>query len=109
MLYHNTRFTFRNPDHTLAGLQPTCDRCGASFNNCHAFSCAKGGFVIIRHNELRDELFDMVYRAFQPSVVHDEPKIHKCHHDQAGQPYTPMVESEDHGDVLVRGLWERVT
>jgi hypothetical protein len=59
---------------TPAGLQPTCDGCGASFNTCHAFSCAKGGLVINRHNELRDELSNMASRAFQPSAVRHEPK-----------------------------------
>jgi hypothetical protein len=40
--------------HTPAGQQPTRDGCGASFNTRHALSCAKGGLVIIRHNELCD-------------------------------------------------------
>jgi hypothetical protein len=71
---------------TPAGLQPTCDGCGASFNARHAFSCAKYGLVIIRHNELRDELYDMASRTFQPSAVRDEPKNHKCCPAQAGQP-----------------------
>jgi hypothetical protein len=94
---------------TPAGLQPTCDGYGASFNTGHAFSCAKGGLVIARHNELRDELCDMASRAFQPSVVRDEPRIHKCRPAQAGQPCTPMAEKEDRGDILIRGLWKRGT
>jgi hypothetical protein len=92
---------------TPAGLQPICDGCGASFNTLHAFYCAKGRLVIIRHIELQDELCDMASRAFQPSVVRDESKIHKCHPTQAGQPCTPMAESEDRGDFLIQGLWER--
>jgi hypothetical protein len=40
--------------HTPAGLQPTCDGCGASFNNHHALSCAKCGLVILRHNNLHE-------------------------------------------------------
>jgi hypothetical protein len=36
------------------GLQPTCDGCGAAFSARHAFACAKGGLVIIRHNKIRD-------------------------------------------------------
>jgi hypothetical protein len=51
----------------------------------------------------------MVSRAFQPSAVSDEPQIHKCCPTQAGQPCTPMAENEDHGDVLIIGLWERGT
>jgi hypothetical protein len=89
------------------GLQPTCDRCGASFSTRHNSSCAKGRLVISRNNELRYELCDMVSRAFQPSVIRYEPKIHKCHPTQAGQPCTPMAENGDHGDVRIRGLCER--
>jgi hypothetical protein len=59
---------------TPAGLQATCDGCGTSFNTRHALSCAKGGLVIIMHNELRDKLYDMASRAFQPSTVGDKPK-----------------------------------
>jgi hypothetical protein len=61
---------------TRAGLQPTHGGCGASFDTHHDFSCAKGGLIIIRRNELREELCDMVSRAFQPSTVRNEPKIH---------------------------------
>jgi hypothetical protein len=94
---------------TPAGLQPACDGCGASFNTHHAFSCAKGGLVIIRHKELRDALCDMASRAFPPSAVRDEPYIHRCCPTQARQPCTPMAENEDRGDLLIRGLWERGT
>jgi hypothetical protein len=66
----------------------------------HAFSCVKGGFIIIRHNELRDEFCDVMSRAFQPLVVCYEADIHKCRPAQAEQPCTPMAENEDFGDVL---------
>jgi hypothetical protein len=59
---------------TPAGLQPTCDGCGASFNTRHTLSCAKSKLVIISHNELRGKLCGMASRAFQPSAVRDEPK-----------------------------------
>jgi hypothetical protein len=49
----------------------------------------------------------MASRDFQPSLVRDEPKINKCHPTQSGHPCTPMMEN--HGDILVRGLWERGT
>jgi hypothetical protein len=51
----------------------------------------------------------MASRAFQSSVVRDEPKIHKCCPAQAGQPYTLITEKEDYGDVLIQGIWERGT
>lgn len=33
---------------------PTTCVCGASFKIEHALSCPKGGFILIRHNEIRD-------------------------------------------------------
>ena len=33
---------------------PTTCSCGSAFNVRHALTCAKGGFIINRHNELRD-------------------------------------------------------
>ena len=38
---------------TLTRLPANC-ACGTSFDVPHAFSCKKGGFVVNRHNELRD-------------------------------------------------------
>jgi hypothetical protein len=70
---------------TPAGMQPTCDGRGASFNTYHAFSCAKCALIITRHNELRDELCDMTFRAFQPSMLHNEPALNLCRATQAGK------------------------
>ena len=33
---------------------PTHCPCGEKFNEVHAMNCKKGGFVNIRHNEVRD-------------------------------------------------------
>ena len=33
---------------------PSFCACGATFNVAHALSCKKGGFVLLRHNEVRD-------------------------------------------------------
>jgi hypothetical protein len=37
------------------------------FSAWHALSCAKGGLVVIRHNELCDELGNVVSKAFSPT------------------------------------------
>ena len=37
----------------IKGLPTKCP-CGQNFNVTHAMNCKMGGFVIIRHNELRD-------------------------------------------------------
>jgi hypothetical protein len=92
-----------------AGLQPQCDGCGAKFDTRHAFSCRKGGLIIIRHNEIRDELCDMACRDFQPSAIRDEPKIHQGRGTEQGEKDKPMDDNENKGDVLIRGLWEKGT
>ena len=38
----------------LTRLPAKCVACGVPFNVEHAFSCKNGGFVTIRHNEIRD-------------------------------------------------------
>jgi hypothetical protein len=57
-------------------LQKSCDGCGAKFSLIHAVTCMKGGLIIARHDEIRDELCDIGSKAFTPSAVRDEPNIH---------------------------------
>jgi predicted RNA-binding Zn-ribbon protein involved in translation (DUF1610 family) len=94
---------------TSQRLKPACDGCGAAFTTRRAFYCPKGGLVIIRHNKVRDELSDMVARAFQPSAVRDKPKIHQCCPAKVGKSCAPLIDSKDRGDVLIRGFWEKGT
>ena len=57
----------------------TCDGCDAPFSLQHALGCKKGGLVIFRHNEVRDELAHLAAEAFTPSSVRDEPLIRSGH------------------------------
>ena len=43
----------------LKGLPAMC-RCGQKYNVTHALNCKKGGFVTMRHNNLRDFEADML-------------------------------------------------
>jgi hypothetical protein len=52
------------------------------FNVRHALECKKGGLVISRYNEIRDELSDLASKAPSPSVVRDEPKIITCRNSE---------------------------
>jgi hypothetical protein len=100
-------------------LQSHCDGCGAKFSVRHGLECKKGGLVISRHNEIRDELSDLASKAFIPSAVRDEPKIFysrpvekKAASNQPNPsvPRThPKTQCEDRGDLLIRGLWARGT
>jgi hypothetical protein len=100
-------------------LPASCDGCDARFTLQHALSCKKGGLVIFRHNEIRDELVHMAGKAMTPSAIRDEPLIRpgrvaenvkapptKCTPNQS--PGTPAT-GEDRGDLLLRGFWARGT
>jgi hypothetical protein len=70
---------------TPGDLQSHCDGCGQKFSVRHGLECKKGGNVISRHNEIRDELSDLASKALIPSAVRDEPRIYpsrpqcRCH------------------------------
>jgi hypothetical protein len=101
-------------------LPPSCDGCNQKFSIRHALECKKGGLVISRHNEIRDELSDLASEALTPSAVRDEPKIHACRNPEEKSDKENQADSvkclflrnnrnEDRGDILIRGLWSRST
>ena len=56
------------------------DGCDTSFILQHALASKKGGLVIFCHNEIRDELVNLVAgKAFTRSTVRDEPLIKPSH------------------------------
>jgi predicted transcriptional regulator len=100
-------------------LPPHCDGCGQKFNVRHALECKKGGNVISRHNEIRDELADLASKAITPSAVRNEPIIHascqavKMTELDQDQPAVSRNlhknRGETRGDVSIRGIWNRGT
>ena len=97
-----------------------CNGCQQKFSVCHALECKRGGLVISQHNEIQDELSNLASKAFFPSAVRDEPRIHTSRasepRSRPGKPASPAVKrlfqnnrTEDRGDILVRGLWARGT
>ena len=104
---------------TPKDLPSQCDGCGQKFSVRHGLECKKGGLVISRHNEVRDELADLAAKAFVPSAVRDEPRIHTSRPSEStsatadtNSPVSRNLQNsqnEDRGDLLIRGLWERGT
>ena len=93
-----------------------CDGCGEDFTLSHALSCKKGGLIIMRHDEIKDELGDLLSQALTPSAVRDEPSIKPSPAVRNISTISNKnnISSEEivnrherRGDLLVRGLWER--
>jgi hypothetical protein len=92
-----------------------CDACDAHFSLQHALACKKGGLVIFRQGEIRDELASLASRAFTPSAVRNEPLMHDganehmrtlpnkvTNHDADKEAATG---EDERGDFLIRGFW----
>ena len=59
----------------LQNLPTHCDGCNAKCNIDHALNCKKGGLVLARHNEVKDELGFLANLATLPTAVCDKPFI----------------------------------
>ena len=80
---------------------PTNCCCGLPFDLQHAFSCPKGGFTIISHNEIRDltaEVLDEIC-----SNVNIEPNLTPL----TGEKFklSTITTDEARADVSARGFW----
>ena len=92
--------------------------------------CKKGSLILLRHNEIRDELAFLASQALTPSSVRDEPFIYPCRPatmesspatglPATTDPATPPspVErnlrknagSAERGDILIRNCWTQGT
>ena len=102
-------------------LPTKCDGCGAKFTIAHALACKKGGLVVGRHDELKDELANLAILATSPNRVRDEPKINIGRDTEGnGVPACANIDSStpnpysndkqfERGDILVHGLYDRST
>ena len=68
------------------------------FSVCHA-EWKKGGLVISRHNEVRDELGDLAAKAFITSAVRDEPRIHMRCREGSKTTKSKTAEAESKSQV----------
>lgn len=76
--------------------------CGSTFSVEHVLSCARGGFPIVRHNEIRD-----VTANFLTEVCHDvlvEPDLQTL----TGEAFTRETSNKTDGarlDIAANGFW----
>ena len=81
---------------------PSSCACGANFSVEHALSCPKGGFPIVRHNEIRDLTANLL-----TEVCHDvcvEPTLQPI----TGETFSNATANSDEGarlDVAASGFW----
>ena len=87
------RYDWEVPD------MPSVCVCGDHFNVDHAMICERGGFVIQRHNELRDleaEMLRMVCNG-----VETEPVLQDITGEELNRGANTAL------DIVARGFWER--
>ena len=88
-------------DWPIADISSTCP-CGEPFTVDHAMICMRGGFVIQRHNELRDleaELLNMVCKD-----VVTEPVLQDVEGEQLTRGSNKAQDARL--DIHARGFWE---
>ena len=86
-------------------LPESCDGCGEPFTLNHAQKCKNGGNIIARHDELISEIVSIGTMAFKASAVRAEPQINLRSSTAPSTNARTPVETDDRGDVLIRGLW----
>ena len=83
---------------------PTKCVCGEAFNEVHALNCSRGGFLMIRHNDIRD-----LTAEFLSEVCHDvatEPRLTPL----TGEQFvlrSNTVDDDARCDIAARGFWTR--
>ena len=88
----------------LTRLPSKCVACGVPFNVEHAFSCKYGGFVNIRHNEIRDFTAEVLRETCQNVEV--EPLLTPLTGEQFRY-RTANTDDQARLDVSARGVWTR--
>ena len=82
----------------LRGLPSHCP-CGQKFDANHALNCKKGGFVIIRHNTIRDFEADLLAEAHKD--VETEPELQPVE----GELIDGLAGENARPDIRARGVW----
>ena len=83
---------------------PTACPCGSKFDIQHSMNCKKGGFVTIRHNDLRDFTAIILWEVCYDTEI--EPRIVPLSGEDLSN-RTANRSNEARLDVRARGFWER--
>jgi hypothetical protein len=101
---------FRDNLRLRFGLCPTslphrCEGCNERFTVKHAMSCAEGGLVLLRHNDIAAEWGSLCAQALSSSAVSAEPLIHTRRDVVAAGATGTLPEPDLRGNVGVHGFW----
>ena len=86
----------------IKGLPPTC-ACGEPFSFDHSQTCKLGGFVNMKHNEVRNTFADQAKRVFHD--VECEPKLLPLLPGEELRRKSANVSDDARSDVRVRSFW----
>ncbi len=81
---------------------PSSCACSSSFSIEHAFSCPKGGFPSIRHNEIRDMTANLLTEVCSDVCV--EPELQPLNGEQM-EYATSITQDGARLDIAANGLW----
>ena len=79
-------------------MPSTCP-CGQKFDMNHAMNCQRGGFVIMRHNNLRD------FEANLLKSMHNDVEIEPSLQNITNEQITGNTNDEARPDIRARGVW----
>jgi hypothetical protein len=95
---------------TMPGLLETYLTRGTTFSVYHTLECKTGGLVLLRHNEITEELSDLLAsKALTPYA----PETGNTDGPKTLDPKAPVQrftsKDEEQGDLLIRGFRSRGT
>ena len=89
---------------SIEGLPDICPGCSETFNESHANTCQTGGYIAMRHDEIRDLTFDMLREVCR--CVDREPGLQSC----SGFTFQHKSAKSETGarvDLSAIGFWNR--
>ena len=85
-------------NNTIPDLPSTCT-CGSPFDLNHALNCKRGGFIIMRHNSIRDFIANLL------KVVCNDVELEPHLQPLNGEPVHGLAGDEARTDIRARGFW----